>query len=195
MSQRKIKLEKLPRRQAALGTMFRCPFLLDVLRQVVWASIQISTDGLESDSGASCHDHGDGDSHAFILLIYLWCACISRSIHISAYHEFHEACRSVTFIILVNSQQRWKQTRFRVCFHLCCELTSTINVTEWKVSWNSWFSCNTSSGENLQCSMETIQRYCPSAPSHASAASQQPSTVRYLSETSYSILERHVWQN
>ena len=37
----------------------------------------------------------------------------------------------------VNSHQRWKQTRFRVCFHLWCELTSTMNVTEWKVSWNS----------------------------------------------------------
>ena len=38
----------------------------------------------------------------------------------------------------VNSHQRWKQTRFRVCFHLWCELTSTINVTVWQVSWNSW---------------------------------------------------------
>ena len=38
----------------------------------------------------------------------------------------------------VNSRQRWKQTRFRVCFHLWCELTSTMNVTEWQVSWNSW---------------------------------------------------------
>ena len=42
-------------------------------------------------------------------------------------------------IACVNSHQRWKQTRFRVCFHLWCELTSTINVTEWQVSWNS---CN-----------------------------------------------------
>ena len=37
----------------------------------------------------------------------------------------------------VNSHQRWKQTRFRVCFHLWCELTSTMNVTEWQVSWTS----------------------------------------------------------
>ena len=37
----------------------------------------------------------------------------------------------------VNSHQRWKQTRFRVCFHLWCELTNTMNVTEWQVSWNS----------------------------------------------------------
>ena len=38
----------------------------------------------------------------------------------------------------VNSHQRWNQTRFRVCFHLWCELTSTMNVTEWQVTWNSW---------------------------------------------------------
>ena len=52
----------------------------------------------------------------------------------------------------VNSHQRWKQTRFRVCFHLWCELTLALwchsivwslffmkyNVTEWQVSWNSW---------------------------------------------------------
>ena len=36
----------------------------------------------------------------------------------------------------VNSPQRWKQRRFRVCFHLWCELTSTMIVTEWHVSWN-----------------------------------------------------------
>ena len=38
----------------------------------------------------------------------------------------------------VNSHQSWKQTRFCVCFHLWCELNSTMNVTEWQVSWNSW---------------------------------------------------------
>ena len=53
-------------------------------------------------------------------------------------HECHETCHSVTFIVLVNSHQRWKQTRNRVCFHLWCELTITMNVTEWQVSWNSW---------------------------------------------------------
>ena len=41
------------------------------------------------------------------------------------------------FIVVVNSHQRWKQTRNRVCFHLWCELTTTMNVTEWQVSWNS----------------------------------------------------------
>ena len=39
------------------------------------------------------------------------------------YREFHETCHSVTFIVLVNLHQRWKQTRNRVCFHLWCELT------------------------------------------------------------------------
>ena len=28
--------------------------------------------------------------------------------------------------------------RFSVCFHLWCELTTTMNVTEWQVSWNSY---------------------------------------------------------
>ena len=37
----------------------------------------------------------------------------------------------------VNAHQRWKQMRFRICFHLWCELTITMNVTEWQVSWNS----------------------------------------------------------
>ena len=66
-------------------------------------------------------------------------------------HEFHENGHSVTFNFMkkrlqtmlwhhntkVNSHQRWKQTRFRICFHLWCEVTSTINVTELQVSWNS----------------------------------------------------------
>ena len=43
--------------------------------------------------------------------------------YIIAEHEFHETCHSVTFIVVVNSHQRWKQTRNRVCFHLWCELT------------------------------------------------------------------------
>ena len=42
----------------------------------------------------------------------------------------------------VNSQQRWKQMMFCICFHLWCELTSTINVTEWQVSWNLCFICS-----------------------------------------------------
>ena len=46
----------------------------------------------------------------------------------------------------VNSHQRWKQTRNRVCFHLWCELTSTMNVTEWQVSWILWYSWCTMRG-------------------------------------------------
>ena len=40
-----------------------------------------------------------------------------------ALREFHETCHSVTFIVVVNSHQRWKQTRNRICFHLWRELT------------------------------------------------------------------------
>ena len=54
----------------------------------------------------------------------------------------------------VNSHQRWKQTRFRVCLHLWCELTNTMsaigytaliifwqnslpaNIRKWVFSWN-----------------------------------------------------------
>ena len=67
------------------------------------------------------------------------------------YHEFHETCHSVNILFheqrlqtmlwdhsaWINSRQRWKQTRFRVCFHLWCELTTTMNVTGRQVSWNS----------------------------------------------------------
>ena len=51
----------------------------------------------------------------------------------------------------VNSHQRWKQTRFRICFHLWHELTLVLwchsivwslfflnyNAIEWQISWNS----------------------------------------------------------
>ena len=47
--------------------------------------------------------------------------CVSMN-HWS-YHEFHETCHSITFIVLVNSHQRWKQMRNCVCFHLRYELT------------------------------------------------------------------------
>ena len=57
------------------------------------------------------------------------------------FHEFHQK-RLQTMLwrnkARVNPHQRWKQTRFCICFHLWCELTSTMNVTEWQVSWNSW---------------------------------------------------------
>ena len=67
------------------------------------------------------------------------------------HHELHETCHSIRFYFIkkktpndavhhnarVNSHQRWKQTRFRVCFHLWCELTSTMNLTEWQAAWIS----------------------------------------------------------
>ena len=53
-----------------------------------------------------------------------------------AWHFLHEK-RLQTMLwhhnARVNSHQRWKQMRFRICFHLWCELTSTMNVTEWQV--------------------------------------------------------------
>ena len=55
------------------------------------------------------------------------------------YHEFHETCHSVTFIVLVNSQQRWQQMRNRICFHLWCELTLALwcHSIIWSLfSWN-----------------------------------------------------------
>ena len=71
--------------------------------------------------------------------------------HCLAYREFHESYHSVTFIVLVNSHQRWKQMQNRVCFHLWCELTLALwcqsiiwslffmkyNAMEWRISWNS----------------------------------------------------------
>ena len=57
------------------------------------------------------------------------------------HHDFHETCHSVTFIVLVNSHQRWKQTRNRVCFHLWCKLTLALRCHS--IVWNlySW-RCN-----------------------------------------------------
>ena len=59
--------------------------------------------------------------------------CITKILH-----EFHETCHSVTFIVLVNSHQRWKQTQNRVCFHLWCELT----LASWchSIVWSVFFT-------------------------------------------------------
>ena len=94
------------------------------------------------------------------------------------YHEFHETCR---LIVLVNSHQRWKQVRNRVCFHLWCELTLALRchsivcslsswnkITEWQVSWNSCisFCCSCAEGiipapgfeEGYTCNSVSLQR-------------------------------------
>ena len=50
-------------------------------------------------------------------------------------NEFHETCHFVTFIVLVNSHHRWKQTRNR----LWCELTLALRCHRiiWSLlSWN-----------------------------------------------------------
>ena len=66
--------------------------------------------------------------------IHSWSLCFKLL------HEFHKTCHETCLQTMlwhynarVNSHQRWKQTRFRVCFHLWCELTSTMNVPEWQV--------------------------------------------------------------
>ena len=51
---------------------------------------------------------------------------LSHKKHPSPIYGFHETCHSVTFIVLVNSHQRGKQTRNHVCFHLWCELTMAL---------------------------------------------------------------------
>ena len=64
---------------------------------------------------------------------------IQLLLKVSPCHEFHETCHSVTFIVLVNSHQKWKQTRNRVCFHLWCELTLALwcHSIVWSLfSWN-----------------------------------------------------------
>ena len=74
------------------------------------------------------------------LLKYLWTRYFEDSVVMETLlHEFHETCHSVTLSLLVNSHQRREQTQNCICFHLWCELTSKINVTEWQVSWNSWY--------------------------------------------------------
>ena len=57
------------------------------------------------------------------------------------FHEFHETCHSVTFYFM-KKDSKWccdtTTPELCVCFYLWCELTSTINVREWQVAWNSW---------------------------------------------------------
>ena len=57
---------------------------------------------------------------------------------------------------------RWKQTRFRLCFHLWCELTSTMNVTEWQVSWNSrsMLECSNCHNQVIEVKLSLLSRTC-----------------------------------
>ena len=81
---------------------------------------------------------GSGSSLLWNWVVFI-CSWIPWNLSFS-YILFHEK-RLQTMLwhhnARVNSHQRWKQTRFRICFRLWCELTSTMNVTEWQVSWNS----------------------------------------------------------
>ena len=74
---------------------------------------------------------------SLVVIRQLWSAKQSDTAH-----EFHETCHSAIFYVMkkrlqtllwhlnvrVNSDQRWKQMRFRICFHLWCELTSTMSA-------------------------------------------------------------------
>ena len=78
-----------------------------------------------------------------------------------AKHEFHEIHHSVTLYYMkkrlqtmlwhhnarVNSQQRWKQTRFRVCFHLCCELTLALWCPS--IVWHLFLDKQTTKSQDL----------------------------------------------
>ena len=68
-------------------------------------------------------------------------------------------CYDTTMLESIHTKDESK-LRFSTCFHLWCELTTTINVTEWQVSWISchvnnnitrwtWFYCTKLS--NCQC--------------------------------------------
>ena len=71
------------------------------------------------------------------VLYYSAGTTVPQVMTISIIHEFHETCHSVTFIVVVNSHQRWKQTRNRICFHLWCELTLAL----WchSITWSPLF--------------------------------------------------------
>ena len=71
--------------------------------------------------------HGNKDRHS------------QRADQLASICEVHETCHSDTFIVLVNSHQRWKQTRNRVCFHHWRELTLALwcHSIVWSLfSWN-----------------------------------------------------------
>ena len=72
----------------------------------------------------------------------------------SSVHDFHETCYSVTFIVLVKSHQRGKQTRNHVCFHLWCELTLLL----WWVSHRGVFRNRARGGQPLFFGQSSVVR-------------------------------------
>ena len=73
---------------------------------------------------------------------------------ICVYHEFHETCHFVTFIVLVNLNvhQRRKQTWNRVCFHPWCELTLALwcHTIVWSLSFKKQEFTNPIDWSNLE---------------------------------------------
>ena len=65
---------------------------------------------------------------------------ISQTQIVNWVHEFQETCHFVTLIVVVNSHQRWKQTRNRFCFHLWCELT--LALWSHNIIWSISNKCN-----------------------------------------------------
>ena len=94
-----------------------------------------------------------------------------------------ETCHSVTFIVLVNSHQRWKQTRNRVCFHLWCELTLAL----WCHSfiWNLWILLFSSQCLRLASyEMMNVRNWLISQPlssSQSTVSSRQQTTFHFVS--------------
>ena len=71
------------------------------------------------------------------------------------YNKASKSCEIFMFVFVKDAEQCCDATipgsihtkdenklRFSVCFHLWCELTTTISVTEWQVSWNSCLNVN-----------------------------------------------------
>ena len=85
----------------------------------------------------TCRKRKERQKFNFLLLMWF---SVQKSLLL---HECHETCHAITFIVLVNSHQRWKQTRNRVCFNLWCELTLAL----WchRIIWSLFFleiKCN-----------------------------------------------------
>ena len=90
-------------------------------------------------------------------------------------HEFHETCHSVTFIVLVNSHQRWKQMRNRVCFHLWCEFTLALWMDGWMREFNATFAYvrpNRQAGTTVMRWMALVARM--KRPSNMAAPGVEP---------------------
>ena len=57
-------------------------------------------------------------------------------LHFISWKKDSKRCCDTTIPESIHTKDESK-LRFSVCFHLWCELTTTISVTEWQVSWNS----------------------------------------------------------